>query len=1529
MIKSIDVHEPRPVSPVRAIASPPSSSSHLPSTQTTSTSLTSPAGWASPAFLRRREERFRPAIRPAFTAPADPLPFSTDEILQEELDNQKPRKRTKFGRKSGEWKFAREGDRPDYTQHDLTGMFDVEMIEREIDAAEERENGLPVRGGQGVRRSRDRDRWAVPDFGLDGSSTSRPRPFVEAEGFERIIEHSVREAQPAVMERAVAEDARVSAVDGVQAEGPKLSNDSMDAPDEVEDRGDQTSIVTGQKPERPTEAEEGEGGVVNIQDNDHKKKNELDTRNEDGGNDEAGDEDNDEDEHQDDTNDETTKHEEQKLPGDTSRKQQLPTVANEEQEITVARPLIPTITATEEVTQANAQLQAELASQLGEHVVVEGDWIRTNDMMETLNAPEDNEEDLRSPVGTAQSELHADTPPGIPEIPQAAQTNSDTMDQDDAVDRPIGPLKVPDEVVNVADASVELETSSSEPPGFDQETVETPVMPTKEDSEIEVPAIVTPQTTSANDTAPDVGMVSQHGPDNDAIDVAGNGSNLEDNALPIVISEDEPSLSEVLETEEQPTSDTMLHELDDASRSFDDVVESVLEIAATEEIAKAVITMPITEWTLQTSPAFEAQDSLEIASPVVDYTKVDRDGSGHQEEPIEIEELREPQEESASAATLPPQDDESTNVDVIESVVEPDLQEEAVNAVVPTASGDSILPRSPALEAPGGPEDPSFDMDITEFSMDESSHQEEAHEIEGPNEAQELSVSVVALEPEQNVLAVAEDVDRAQSVLDARGEPASSQYLQREDVTSKTTQDIIAKTVLLEAMTDDQLLQEGQSLLAELEDEDQQMPDQLGATPTSLPADTTMILSDGESPQEAPAHRLSAFEVMQSRLNRPVAPEAETPPLLADGIQDSEGSSSEEEMPGDGKEPSVVISLVDDSADPEDDEVEYDDVPSVAEAASSYGSKDSEESFTGFDDEERPDIEAAIVDQDSVLGSEIDQRPDVDLASFEQEPLTEFEDEDEVGNEERVSPDSGLQIEVEDGNEEEYGVQDVNVDMEVNGEISPALVTAEKTTLDETVDPRLDLDPEEEEDEDDEVVKQVHKDIAKEDFKSQRKDEDIYEDDDKAESEYDEFNEEVREDMVDVDSKSEAKDNDIFEDDEEDEELPELDFKLIPTLDKPLVAALRAVNNAVSASSARDTSVPKLQDEDEGVDTHIADTGTGARHTHGVNAVDDAHPGSGTVHATPHEETPFKQAEVDLQVPRREPQKRSSSRKSNVPSELKGWFSPRESLQDGNKNDLISFEKEVEVSHDKGMDYRARRPSLPSSFNTNGQPHSHRDDEEQHAEPSSSAPVAGSRPIKHSVLVPRRLGDEALKLVGGLHTSLSYYTPLTDLQIHTNSQSEHDSVVDVLAVVSSFTAKAKRATSGPKDHFTTFHITTPTPRTDFSPVEVQVFRPRKEVLPMADVGDVALLRNFVVRSNKGRSFLLSTAGSAWCVWRYAKKERLDLKNVGEECLGPPVEIGAEERQRSQELSSWWKNEKENEADADARPVFRWSWRASD
>ncbi|KAH0366405.1 hypothetical protein KCU65_g5303, partial [Aureobasidium melanogenum] len=187
----------------------------------------------------------------------------------------------------------------------------------------------------------------------------------------------------------------------------------------------------------------------------------------------------------------------------------------------------------------------------------------------------------------------------------------------------------------------------------------------------------------------------------------------------------------------------------------------------------------------------------------------------------------------------------------------------------------------------------------------------------------------------------------------------------------------------------------------------------------------------------------------------------------------------------------------------------------------------------------------------------------------------------------------------------------------------------------------------------------------------------------------------------------------------------------------------------------------------------------------------------------------------------------------------------------------------------------------------------------------------------------------------GTSTSLSYFTPLAGLHQHLNQQS---SLIDIVAICTSATRTAERAKSGPKDYYTTFRVVdqplheyhTASQDQGTKDVKVEVFRPFKQSLPTTSPGDVILLRGFVVRSRNHKNYLLSTAASGWCVWRYgaassstldyggqeeeydrpvwARKgtsQRVGEDGVREEVTGPPVEVGEEEREKVAMVRAWW------------------------
>lgn len=144
----------------------------------------------------------------------------------------------------------------------------------------------------------------------------------------------------------------------------------------------------------------------------------------------------------------------------------------------------------------------------------------------------------------------------------------------------------------------------------------------------------------------------------------------------------------------------------------------------------------------------------------------------------------------------------------------------------------------------------------------------------------------------------------------------------------------------------------------------------------------------------------------------------------------------------------------------------------------------------------------------------------------------------------------------------------------------------------------------------------------------------------------------------------------------------------------------------------------------------------------------------------------------------------------------------------------------------------------------------------------------------------------------GFRTRLSYFAPLSTLAQYFNS------TIDVFATVVSAT-KLARSAKGPRDYFITAYITDPSSATsDAVPptTVVQIFRPYKIALPLAQTGDVILLRNFRVQTQKQKPLLLSTESSAWAVFR--KGHEVQIR-------GPEVEFGAEERGFAKGTMDWW------------------------
>lgn len=237
------------------------------------------------------------------------------------------------------------------------------------------------------------------------------------------------------------------------------------------------------------------------------------------------------------------------------------------------------------------------------------------------------------------------------------------------------------------------------------------------------------------------------------------------------------------------------------------------------------------------------------------------------------------------------------------------------------------------------------------------------------------------------------------------------------------------------------------------------------------------------------------------------------------------------------------------------------------------------------------------------------------------------------------------------------------------------------------------------------------------------------------------------------------------------------------------------------------------------------------------------------------------------------PQKRTyapkslSKRLSNVPDVISAWFSPRRSKADS----------ETTISPPPALKESRNRTSGLTSCASNG----------------GIAPVSSAA-------------------ARGLTTSLAYFTPLAHLPHHLNGPE-----IDVLAVVTEEPSSPERARSGRRDFYTHLQIADPSlPPSETEEgkgdhnVRVVVFRPWKATLPGAEIGDVVLLRGFVVKSKDKQARLISGESSAWCVWRFGACEDAREKADGgvlprEEVKGPPVEVGEAEREHVRVLRTWW------------------------
>ncbi|KAI7211746.1 hypothetical protein KC333_g7503 [Hortaea werneckii] len=259
-------------------------------------------------------------------------------------------------------------------------------------------------------------------------------------------------------------------------------------------------------------------------------------------------------------------------------------------------------------------------------------------------------------------------------------------------------------------------------------------------------------------------------------------------------------------------------------------------------------------------------------------------------------------------------------------------------------------------------------------------------------------------------------------------------------------------------------------------------------------------------------------------------------------------------------------------------------------------------------------------------------------------------------------------------------------------------------------------------------------------------------------------------------------------------------------------------------------------------------------------------------------------AQANIQTPiqsskrKSTPRKSLSARLSHVPDVISAWFSPRRSSARTDSFDSPSAAQQPKKDV----------PPRPTQEETD-------------------KPVGDAAQASTVAKMPQLTHTKS----NGILTSMGYYTPLSRLEEYLNPASQWTNTVEIIAVVSDSTRKPERAKGGPKDYFTISRITEPS-KSPASSVRVEVFRPWKAKLPVAEVGDVILLRGFIVKSRKRKPYLLSTDASGWCVWRYAEFMRSEShtdssssSSVREEVTGPPVELSEAERSHVRTLREWW------------------------
>jgi hypothetical protein len=158
----------------------------------------------------------------------------------------------------------------------------------------------------------------------------------------------------------------------------------------------------------------------------------------------------------------------------------------------------------------------------------------------------------------------------------------------------------------------------------------------------------------------------------------------------------------------------------------------------------------------------------------------------------------------------------------------------------------------------------------------------------------------------------------------------------------------------------------------------------------------------------------------------------------------------------------------------------------------------------------------------------------------------------------------------------------------------------------------------------------------------------------------------------------------------------------------------------------------------------------------------------------------------------------------------------------------------------------------------------------------------------------QQISDKQLRVMLSrpLRTDLGDFTTLKLIRFNLEKK------LDVLAIVTTLPSEPQRAKGGQRHYHLRFNITDATIAPG-SVASANIFRPFKTALPNVQPGECVLLRNFLVKSEKGAGFTLrSDDGSSWVVFKHGGEE---------EVRGPPVEYGDGERAHVAYLKAWYRS----------------------